>query len=218
MVAERWLLLFGLTFFVTGYFGPWVGHENEAVALTVTGLELAEFAKFFPQVQGRTVPVTRELFYLPLVASLVLLVLLIGRSTVRPVRLIAPLFAAALLLVALLPYSTVNSARQALTTHSPFTLDPQYRGQLVLVFVGMVLTLLAPLARRLPRSLQSILVVFLALAGSLPTLWQFALLRPLVVALYDAPVGLGWGLIVCTLGFVLLLAHGVLSTVRSARG
>ena len=35
---------------IVGYLGPWVPHKT--AALTVTGLELAEFAKFFPQVQA----------------------------------------------------------------------------------------------------------------------------------------------------------------------
>jgi len=43
--------------------------------------------------------------------------------------------------------------------------------------------------------------------------WQFALLRPLVVALYGAPLGLGWGLIACVAGFALLLAGGALIAV-----
>jgi len=207
--------LLSLVLVIAGYFGPWVDHKT--AALTVTGFELAEFAKFFPEVQGGMVCITRELFYLPLVTVFILLALLAGRSTARPTRLIMPLFAAALLLVALLPYSIVNVVRQALITRSPLTSDPRYKGQLALVFVGMVLILLTPLARRLPRRIQSILVVLLVLAGAIPALWQFALLRPLVVALYDEPIGLGWGLIACAAGFALFLLSGVLAAAGSGR-
>ena len=222
-------LLLGLALVLVGHFGPWVAHKT--AALTVTGFELAEFAKFFPQVQGGTVPMRRELFYLPFVTALVLLALadcsnpMAGRSAARRARsrnsflsqsVIVPLCAAALLLIALLPYSIVDAARQALTTPVSFVLDPQYTGQLVLVIVGVVLTLLAPLARRLPRRAWGVLVALLALAGAVPPLYQFARFRPLVVALYDSPrpPGLGWGLIVCVGGFVLLLACGVLYAVR----
>jgi hypothetical protein len=205
----------GLVLVVVGYLGPWVPHRT--AALTVTGLELAEFAKFFPQVQGGTVPIARELFYLPFVTLLILLALFASRSTVRLVRLIAPPFAAALLLAALLPYSVVDAVRQALTTRAPFALDPSYAGQLALVAVGTLLTLLTPLARRLPRPLQALLLPCLALVGAVPTLWQFARLRPLVVALYNAPLGLGWGLIACTAGFVLLLLAGILAPTRLDR-
>ncbi|GAG52093.1 unnamed protein product [marine sediment metagenome] len=205
------ICLLSLVLVVTGYFGPWVDHKT--AALTVTGFELAEFAKFFPQVQGGVVSIARELFYFPLVTVFILLGLLASRSTVRAARLIVPLFAAALLLGMLLPYSIVNSARQALTAHSPFVLDPQYTGQLALVVAGMVLTLLTPMARRFPERAWGILVALLALAGAIPALWEFALLRPLVVALYDGkePLGPGWGLIACAAGFALLLLSGILN-------
>ena len=199
----------GLILVIVGYFGPWVPHKT--AALTVTGWELAEFAKFFPQVQGGTVSIARELFYLPFVTVCLLLALLAGRSATRPARWIVPLLLAALLVAALLPYSIVDAARQALATRVPVTLDPQYTGQLVLVVAGVALTLLTPLAWRLPRRIQSILIALLALAGAILPLWQFALLHPLVVALYAVPIGLGWGLIGCAAGFVLLLLSGVLA-------
>lgn len=207
--SEGVIRVLGLILAIVGYFGPWVPHKT--AALTVTGLELAEFAKFFPQVQGRTVSISRELFYLPLVVVCVLLALLAGRSAVRFARRSVPLLSAALLVVVLLPYSVVDAARQALTARAPLTLDPQYVGQLILVISGVALTLLAPLARRLPRRLQHILIALLVLAGAVLTLWQFALLYPLVVALYAAPVGLGWGLITCAVGLVLLFLSSVLA-------
>lgn len=206
------LYALGLILAVVGYLGPWVPHKT--AALTVTGLELAEFAKFFPQVQGGVVSITRELFYLPLITALILLGLCAGRSTVRWVRLAVPLLLAGLLLVALLPYSVVNGLRQALATRSNVMLDPQYTGQLGLVVAGAALLLLIPLARRLPARLQGGLVALLALAGALPALWQFARLRPLVMVLYARPLGLGWGLITCAAGFVVLLVWGSLAMVR----
>ena len=207
--SNDWWLLLSVMLVVVGYLGPWVPHK--AAALTVTGLELAEFAKFFPQVQGGTVPVVRVLFYLPLVMVVILLALLAGRSTVRIARLGVTLCGAILLLVVLLPYSVVDSVRQAISTRSSVAFDPQYTGQLALVAVGVVFTLLTPLARRLPRRAWGILVALLALAGAVPPLWQFALLRPLVVALYSAPLDLGWGLVVCVVGFALLGLSGILA-------
>jgi hypothetical protein len=199
----------GLILVVVGYFGPWVPHKT--AALTVTGWELAEFAKFFPQVQGGTVSIARQLFYLPFVTVCLLLALLAGRSAARAVRLIVPLLLAALLVSVLLPYSVVDAARQALATRARLIVDPQYAGQLVLVAAGVALTLLIPLAWRLTRRLQSVLIALLALAGAVPPLWQFALLHPLVVALYAVPIGPGWGLIGCAAGYVVLLLSGVLA-------
>ena len=199
----------GLILVIVGYFGPWVPHKT--AALTVTGWELAEFAKFFPQVQGGTVSIARELFYLPLVMVCIWLALLASRSATRLARWIVPLLFAALLIAALLPYSVVDAARQALATRAPFVLDPQYTGQLILVVAGVALTLLTPLACRFTRRPQDTLIALLALAGAIPPLWQFALLHPLVVALYAVPIGLGWGLIGCAAGFVLLFLSGVLA-------
>ena len=199
------ICLLGLVLAVVGYFGPWVPHET--AALTVTGFELVEFAKFFPQVQGGTVPVTRVLFLTPLVAAAVLLGLLTNqltnKLTNKLTRALVILAAALLALAALPPYQ--------------YLLDPGYRGQLILAATGLILVLLTPLARYLPRRVQGVLIALLALAGALPALWQFILLRPLVVALYNAPLGLGWGLIACVAGFALLLAGGVLIAVSPDR-
>jgi len=189
------ICLLGLALVLAGYFGPWVGHET--AALTVTGFELAEFAKFFPQVQGGTVPVMRALFLTPPLAAAVLIGLLAHQPARRLIVCLAATALAALLaLAALPPYE--------------YLLDPLYRGQLALAVGGLLLVLLTPLARRLSRRARGGLVALLALTGALPALWQFALLRPLVVALYGGAIGLGWGVIVCTAGFAFLLSSGIL--------
>jgi len=206
-------LLLGLVLVAVGYFGPWVPHET--AALTVTGVELAEFAKFFPQVQGGGVPVARELFYLPLVSLFVLLSVFVARSSERLWRFVVPLCLAASSIFVLFPYSVVESLRHTLAARVPFALDPAYAGQTVLVLVGTTLVLLGPLTHGLPRRVCGVFVVLLALAGVIPPLWQFALLRPLVVALYtggSGSLGLGWGLVTCAIGFVLLVLSGVFLT------
>ena len=195
------ICLLGLVLAIVGYFGPWVPHKT--AALTVTGFELVEFAKFFPQVQGGIVPVTRVLFLTPLVAAAILLGLLVNQLTNKLTRALVILAAALLALAALPPYQ--------------YLLDPGYRGQLILAATGLILVLLTPLARWLPRRAQGVLIALLALAGALPALWQFVLLRPLVAALYNVPLGLGWGLIACVAGFALLLAGGVLIAVSPDR-
>jgi hypothetical protein len=205
-IAEFGLFPLGLALVVVSYLGPWIPHKT--AALTVTGLELAEFAKFFPQVQGDTVAINRVLFYLPLVAASVLLALFVSRSTIRFVRWTV-ILAASALLAALLPYPVIEGVRHALATRSAFVVDPQYVSHLALIVVGLALTLLAPLARRLPQRVQSILVVILALIGAVPAVWQFVILRPLAAALYDQPLGLGWGLIVYVLGSALIVLSGI---------
>ncbi|HEY73714.1 MAG: hypothetical protein DRJ03_20040 [Chloroflexi bacterium] len=197
--VDFWPCLAGLVLVVVGFLGPWIPHET--AALTVTGLELAEFAKFFPQVQGGVVHVTRCLFFTPVTAAAILLGLAVSALAVRPVtRFTGAGLAVLLALVALPPYG--------------FYLAAEYRGHLILAVGGAVLVLLTFLSHRPSRRIWGICVMVLALAGAVPALWQFTLLRPLVAALYDAPLGLGWGLVACAAGFALLLLSGALAVIR----
>lgn len=194
------LQFIGSVLVVIGFFGPWVAHKT--AALTVTGYELSEFAKFFPQVRGGTVPVRRALFVTPLLAAFVSLALVIQRSgRGRFLRIAGAVLAALLGLVALPPL-------QAL-------LEPGYRLQLALVAGGVLLTLTTPLARQLSEQVRGILVLLLALVGAVPALWQAVSLRPLVTELYSGPVWPGWGLIVCAIGFLTLTIAGLRSTLSS---
>jgi hypothetical protein len=207
------LCLLGTALVIVGCFGPWVPHKT--AALTVTGYELAEFAKFFPEVQGGVISVTRPLFYFPFVVALLLVALFAGRSATRCLRLVASLLVAVIFLVTLLPYSAVDGVRYALAVRSAVALDPNTRGQLVLVLVGIALALMAPLAHRLSQRVQGSVVALMALVGVAPALWQFALLRPLILGLYGVPPALGWGVIVCGMGAALLLFAGIRTVVRA---
>jgi hypothetical protein len=90
--------------------------------------------------------------------------------------------------------------------------SPEYRGQLILMVVGGVLVVLTFFAPRLPRRIWGVLIALLAL-GILPALWQFAAFHPRVAVLYDDTLGVGWGLVTCVMGFILLLARGILAVV-----
>ncbi len=196
----------GLLLVLGGYFGPWVGHE--AAALTVTGFELAEFAKFFPEVQSGAVVVHRPVFYTPLVAAVILLTLFAAQVRPRLVGWLVAGLSVGVLTAMLLPYAVVEGVRQWPSTRAFPTLDPAYRGQLWLLLVGSGLTLLTPLTRRWSRRGWGALIVGLSLVGFVPPAWQFARLRPLVAALYDRLVEAGWGLMVCGVGFGLLMLWG----------
>jgi hypothetical protein len=183
--------LLGLVLVVVGYFGPWIPHKT--AALTVTGSELSWFAKSFARV-------TRELFVLPLIAAGVVLSLTAQRHVTRPLARLGAVALGVLVILASTPiYDSI--------------LSPEYRGQLILMMVGGVLVFLTLFALRLPRRVWGVLIVLLALVGILPALWQFAAFHPRVAALYDDALGLGWGLIVCAAGFVLIVARGILAVV-----
>ena len=197
--AHAGLYLSGLLCALVGFLGPWIPHK--AAALAVTGFELSEFAKFFPQVQSGAVPVRRELFLVPLVAMAVELGLFVHASARRAaIRVIGTVVGVALTLAVLPPYQ--------------FLRDASYRGRLVLALAGVAAVLVCVLASWLPRRAVGVLVGALALVGGALALWQYALLHPLFVALYDAPVGVGWGAVVCAVGFVLMVVVGGLRVAR----
>ena len=172
-----------------GFFGPWVAHRT--AALTVTGYELSEFAKFFPQVQGGVVPVRRALFITPVFAATISLALIGHRAKGRPLLRFGGTVLAALVGLAVLPpYQSL--------------LEPAYRLQLILVAIGLLLTLSTPLTSRFSEGVRSMLFLLVALIGVIPALWQYVLLHPLIGGLYEARILPGWGIIVCMVGFLLL--------------
>jgi hypothetical protein len=190
----RWGLSFvGIALAVVGYFGPWIPHET--AALTVPGSELSWFAKSFG------LPL-REFFVLPLVVAAVLFSLVAQRLVVRSLARLGVIAFGGLLVLASVPvYDSI--------------LASEYRGQLVLTAVGVVLVLLTGFSPRLSRHTWGALVVLLALGGIVPALWRFLTFRPRVAALYDDALGVGWGLVLCVTGFALLLVCGLLAVVIS---
>ena len=179
---------------VIGFLGPWVPHQT--AALTITGYEMSEFAKFFPQVQGGVVPVTRALFVTPLLAAMVSIALVVRQLDKGWRFRVSATFLAGLIGLAVLP-----------PHHS--ILEPDYRLQLIIVVLTIILLAGAVVTPRPSGQIHGALACVLALAGALPALWQYIPFRPLVVDLYQAPVPPGWGLIVCGIGFGLLLGAGL---------
>lgn len=186
---------------VSGYFGPWVGHKT--AALTRTGFELSEFAKLFPQVQSGAVRIIRAfLFTPPIAAGLALSALIYRHRCGNLVRVAGTIFGVLLALTAVPPYEYLG--------------DPRYRGQLAMAAGGLLLVLLSPLTRRLSSRAHNCVNAVLAVMGIVPALWQFSLLRPLVATVYNRPVELGWGVMICTIGFAVLLVYATIRTIQGA--
>ena len=61
------IVLVGIALALVGYWGPWVDHKT--AALVLSGLDMAEFVKFLPEVRAGTEFMIRELFYLPPLAA-----------------------------------------------------------------------------------------------------------------------------------------------------
>lgn len=202
--AGFWLHAAGVALFLAGQFGPWIAHETAALA--VTGFELAELVKFFPLVQSGAVRVTRALFLAPLVAAGVLLALLVNQPAGRRTGAAVKSRAFRVLLTAASVLLTVG----ALPPYEYF-LSPDYCLHWILAMGGAAIALATLVAPRLPRCAWGVLVALASVGGLVPAMRQFALLRPLIVALYGRPPGLGWGLAACAAGGMVCLACGILA-------
>lgn len=180
-VTRRWLPL-SLTLLIAliGYFGAWLPHR--AAGLVITGLDLAEYVKFIPQVASGQIALRRELFYLPLLAgSLTAGWLATRRELPRGIR--AGFWLAAIpLALAMLP-----------PAWSPGRLRlPEFRLQMLAIVLCLANLLLLPLLRRLPNRLVLALIALLSMA-SLAAAWGYLQVRPAIAELYRANLALGWG-------------------------
>src|SRR5512144_60818 len=72
MKARRFLWL-ALLLIGAGYFGPWVWHK--AAGLNLSADDLGEWIKFLPAWKSGQLPVMRELFYLPIWLTSIVLAL-----------------------------------------------------------------------------------------------------------------------------------------------
>lgn len=195
------LALLGLVLAVIGYWGPWVDHFT--AALVVPGFDLAEYVKFLPEVRARTVPVARELFYLPALAAGLCLAMLVGRRRPR-----LPLWATALLavLAAWLTLVVAPPADLMLRFVQDAGLRAEWGRQALLAggaFLAVVVALLG--VSRLPRLITPLLVSLVAGVGTGVPLWQFYAVRPAIDRVYNKSVALGWGLWLMLLGFALVV-------------
>lgn len=187
----RWLIL-GLAVAggLIGYYGPWAPHK--AAGLIVIGLDLAEYVKFLPDIIAGRIVLHRELFYLPLFAASVTASLISGR------RAAAPPWARAGLAAASIPCA----AAMLPPAWSPASLQlPEFRVQMVAIFVCWLLVPGALLTRFLPDRLILAIIALLCLAAALAPAWGFLQIHPGIEALYRQALPLGWGFWLNTAGF-----------------
>lgn len=79
-IDTLWLIV-GVFLIIAGYWGPWVVHASPA--LTLIGLDLAEYVKFLPEFRSGQLRLWREGFYLPLFATSLTLSLVASRRELR---------------------------------------------------------------------------------------------------------------------------------------
>lgn len=200
LILAAWLLM------AAGYWGPWV--PAQAGGLRVLGLDLAEYVKFIAEVRSGQIVLTREVFYLPLVALSLSLSLLAHRPELwlpRAARWLLNLLAAPAALAMLPPAWT-----PALLT------TPEFVKQTAAIVVCLVVAVLSyPLLRRLPARLVAGAVVLLALLAVVPLLLSFARLTPALDAIYGHALPPGRGPWQMTLGAALLAAGTLRALLRA---
>ena len=206
--AVRWLLPLSWALAAVGYLGPWLAHQT--AALTVTGADMAEFVKFLPSVAEGSMAVYRQLFFLPPLAVVVSVAVLIGSR-----RLGYPWAFQALALGLTIPLSL-----QLLPpAWSPQTLlTAEFRLQTVALGASWLLLACFWLLARLPVALRVGLSALASLGAVVLPGWQYVTLKPAVDGVYGSPVDLGWGLVVCLGGLSLMALMSVLLFAASRAG
>jgi hypothetical protein len=167
---------------------------------------MAEYVKFIAEVRSGQITLTREVFYLPLVALSLSLSLLAHRPELRLPDLVRwglNLLAAPAALAMLPPAWTPG----LLTT-------PEFVKQTAAIGVCIVAAVLSyPVLRQLPATLIAGMILLLALLAVVPPLLTFARLSPALDAIYGRQLPPGCSLWLMPLGFM-LLASGVLLAFR----
>jgi len=203
LAIARLLLPMGWVLAAVGYYGPWIAHPT--VALTLSGVDLGEFVKFLPGVLDGSLPMVRQLFYLPPLAVVASVALLIGSRRLSypwPLRVLALLLAVPVSLQLLPPAWSPSSLITA-----------EFRLQVIALGICWLLLAGFGLWGRLPGWITASLSVLLSLAAVTLSSWQFLEVKPAIDQAYGsqralAPVG--WGFFLCLVGLLLVAAGSVL--------
>jgi hypothetical protein len=194
LVAARLLLPLGWVMGAAGYYGPWIAHPT--AALTLSGVDMGEFVKFLPGVLDGTLPVARLLFYLPPLALVISVALLVGSRLLGypwPVRGVALLLAVPVSLQLLPPAWSPASLRTA-----------EFRPQAIALGICWLLLVGSGLWRQLPAWLAGFLSTLLCLAAMGLSSWQFMVVRPAIGEVYGSPPSVGWGFFLCLIGLAIV--------------
>jgi hypothetical protein len=224
LIRRRTVQLAALALALVGYWLPWLTHP--VAALRLDGYELSEWITYLPGVRDGSLPLSRLMFLLPLGCLALLLAVasswqppqlprLLTTATPHPAppaprRGIAAVLPSirgwggwGLLLLSFICIFTVFPPYPYLLTAYA---DPEYRPQLFLASLGVVVLLLA---LYLPSDLKAALQIVLALVGGGLGLWSLLVLWPLASQLLGTTwaIGLGWPIMLA--GFALLALGGL---------
>ena len=175
---------------------------HEAVGLSFIGLEMGEWTKFLPKVQGDLYPVDRTFFYIPPISlSLMLLAWTIGWSNGRWKTWITRGIA---VFVSLLVFPSIESIQ--------YESSDQWVPRLILVSIVVLAVPLVSLAAKLESRYAMMLkwgaIALLGLVGAVIPLWTYMVIKPEIEAIFGSHLGVGPGLWLNTLAHLLLMGVG----------
>jgi hypothetical protein len=200
MTAIRFALPLGWILATLGYFGAWIAHDT--AALTLGGPDMAEFVKFLPEVMSGSLKTMRQMFYLPALAIVVSIALLVGSRWLdypRPLRILAVLLAVPVSLQLLPPAWSLASLRTA-----------EFRLQPIALAITWVLLAGFWLWGRLPIWLTAGSSAALSLAAAALCMWQMAVTKPPINDVYRISPSIGWGFFACMFGLFVITLVSVL--------
>jgi hypothetical protein len=205
LTGVRLLLPVGWVLAAAGYYGPWIAHGT--AALTLSGVDMGEFVKFLPAVLDGTLKVTRLLFYLPPLALVLSIALLIGSRRLRYPWLLRVLALALAISVSLQLLPPAWSPA-SLTTD-------EFRSQTIALGVSWLLLAGFWIWGRLPSWLLGSLSGALSLAALALSAWQYVLVKPAIDEVYRTPPSVGLGFYLCMAGLAIMAAGSVLLVLRT---
>lgn len=183
-----------------GYFGPWVAHST--AALTLSGMDMGEFVKFLPGVLDGSLAVIRQLFYLPPLAIVVSVALLLGSR-----RLSYPWLLQTLILTLAIPVG-LQLLPPAWSPASLMT--SEFRLQTIALGISWLLLAGFWFWGGLPSRLTSLLSAAIAVAATGLCVWQFMVVKPAIDGVYVDPPSIGWGFILCMAGLGIMAMASVM--------
>lgn len=192
LALVRFLLPAGWLLAAIGYYGPWIAHRT--AALSLSGVDMGEFVKFLPGAANSSPAAWRQLFYLPSLAVVIGVALLIASRVLAypwPVRFLALVGAVPLSLQLLPPAWSPASL-----------LTPEFRLQALALALCWLLLAVHWLFARLPAWATSLPAALLALAATALPAWQMIQVKPAIDAVYGQAPPIGWGFYLCLLGLL----------------
>lgn len=204
----RWVVPAGWVLAAVGYYGAWIAHGT--AALTLSGADIGEFVKFLPGVLDGSLQVFRQIFYLPPLAVVVGVALLVGSRELR-----YPALARVLALILLAVPVSLQLLPPAWSPAS--LLSSEFRLQTIALMASWLLFAGFWLWGRLPVRLIGTLAAALALASAVLSVWQYLEVKGAIDAVYGTPPQTGWGFYVCQAGLLLMAAGGLVLAWRRPR-